>query len=49
LDHDVSFVFGSALPGCFGPGAQHDVWKSSVTDFIGMGYLYEQPSQYAYS
>ena len=38
--HDVSFVFGGALFGCFGPGAQHDVWKSSVTDFVGMGYLY---------
>src|SRR6516164_4837300 len=46
LDHDVSFVFGGALFGCFGPGAQHDVWKSSVTDFVGMGYLCEQPRQH---
>jgi hypothetical protein len=42
LDHDVRFVFGGALLGYFGPGAQHDVWKSRETDFIsGMGYLYE--------
>src|SRR5215831_13127337 len=46
LDHDVSFVFGSALFGCFGPGAQHDVWKGSVTDFVGIGCLYEQPRQH---
>ncbi len=46
LDHDVRFVFGGALLGCFGPGAQQDVWKSSVTDFVGMGYLYEQPRQH---
>jgi hypothetical protein len=46
LDQDISFVFGGALFGCFGPGAQHDVWKSSVTDFVGMGYLYEQPRQH---
>jgi hypothetical protein len=46
LDHDVSFVFGGALFGCFGPGTQHDVWKSSVTDFVGMGYLNEQPRQH---
>src|SRR5262245_14719428 len=46
LDHVVSFVFGGALFCCFGPGAQHDVWKSSVTDFVGMGYLYEQPRQH---
>src|SRR6202040_2402205 len=46
LDHDVSFVFGGALFGCFGPGAQHDLWKSSATDFVGMGYLYEQPRQH---
>ena len=38
--------FGGALFGCFGPGAQHDVWKSSVTDFVGMGSLYEQPRQH---
>jgi hypothetical protein len=31
FDHDVSFVFGGALFGCFSPGAQHGVWKSSVT------------------
>src|SRR5215467_4727400 len=42
LDHDVRFVFGGALLGCFGPSAQYDVWKSRETDFIsGMGYLYE--------
>src|SRR5262249_46385836 len=46
LDHVGSFVFGGALFGCFGPGAQHDVWKSGVTDFVGMGYLYEQPRQH---
>src|SRR5215813_11976765 len=46
LDHDVSFVFGGALFGCLGPGAQHDVWKSSVTDFVGMGDLYEQSRQH---
>src|SRR5262249_45414547 len=46
LDHDVSFVFGSALFGCFGPHAQHDVWKGSVTDFVGMGCLYQQPRQH---
>src|SRR6516162_5052755 len=45
LDHDVSFIFGGALFGCFGPGAKHDAWKSSVTDFVGMCYLYEQPPQ----
>jgi hypothetical protein len=22
------------------------VWKSSVTDFVGMGYIYEQPRQH---
>src|SRR5262249_5249450 len=42
LNHDVRFVFGSALLGCFGPGAQHAVWKSRETDGVGgMGYLYE--------
>src|SRR6516164_9848897 len=46
LDPDVSFVFGGALFGCFGPGAQQDVWKSSVTDFVGVGYLCEQPRQH---
>jgi hypothetical protein len=46
LDHDVSFVLGGALFGCFGPGAQHDFWNSSVTDFVGMGYLNEQPRQH---
>src|SRR5262249_32213158 len=45
LDHDVSFVFGGALFGCLGPGAQQDVRKSSVTDFVGMGDLYEQSRQ----
>ena len=48
LNHDVRFVFGGALLGCFGPGAQQDVWKSRETDFVGgMGYLYEQPSSLA--
>src|SRR6516225_9967003 len=46
LDHDVSFVFGGASFGCFGPDSQHGVWKSSVTDFVGMGYLCEQPRQH---
>src|SRR6516225_5492031 len=46
LDKDVSFVFCGALFDCFGSGAQHDVWKSSVTDFVGMGYLYEHPRQH---
>src|SRR6516165_6640319 len=42
LDHDIRFVFGGALLGCFGPGAQQGVWKSRETDVVGgMGYLYE--------
>src|SRR5262249_37888314 len=43
LDHIVSFVFGGALFGCFGPGAQHGVWKSSVTDFVGMAACTNSP------
>src|SRR6516225_9263081 len=35
LDHDVRFVFGDALFFCFGPGAQHDIWKSRATDVVG--------------
>src|SRR5215469_15750170 len=45
LNHDVRFVFGGALLGCFSPGAQHAAWKSRETDVVGVGYLYEQPRQ----
>src|SRR6516162_7355663 len=46
LDQYVSFVFGSALFLCFGPGAQHAVWKGSVTNFVSMDYLDQQSRQH---
>src|SRR5690348_9642421 len=42
LDPDVRFILCSALFGCFGPGAQHRVWKRRLANLVGMGGWDEQ-------